>query len=287
VLSVGNLTVGGTGKTPIAAWAAGELERRGAAPAIVLRGYGGDEPLVHRRLNPSIPVVVDADRVRGVEAARELGADVAVLDDAFQHRRIARTADWVLVSADRWSERRRLLPAGPWRESLDALSRATAVIVTRKAATRDAADVVAGRIRRQAGAPAVAVAYLSLGDLRRVGADLSRPITDLRGSRVLLIAAIGDPAALRSQLEADGAIVDARAYGDHHAFTDEDVASLARDAEAAVIAVCTLKDAVKLGSRWPRAAPALWYVSQRVTIEDGTALLARSLDTVLEARIPA
>src|SRR5215211_769933 len=134
VVSIGNLTVGGTGKTPIAAWVAAGLARRGAQPAIVLRGYGDDEPLVHRILNPMIPVIVDADRTAGVEEAARRGADIVVLDDAFQHRRVQRIADLVLVSADRWTPTVRLLPAGPWREPLRAIRRATLVIVTRKAA---------------------------------------------------------------------------------------------------------------------------------------------------------
>jgi tetraacyldisaccharide 4'-kinase len=110
-VSIGNLTVGGTGKTPIAAWLASEFLARGAHPAIVLRGYGADEPLVHQRLNPDVPVIVDADRVRGVARAVAAGADIAVLDDAFQHRRAAREADIVLVSADQWPERASFPPA--------------------------------------------------------------------------------------------------------------------------------------------------------------------------------
>src|SRR6185312_3859607 len=133
-VSVGNLTVGGTGKTPISAWLAQGLAARGARPAIVLRGVGGDEPLVHRALNPTIPVVVGADRVAAVREAAAAGADIAVLDDAFQHRRVQRAADLVLISADRWTDDVRLLPAGPWREPLRAIRRATLVIVTRKAA---------------------------------------------------------------------------------------------------------------------------------------------------------
>ena len=73
-LSVGNLSVGGTGKTPVAAWAAARLAERGAHPAVVMRGYGNDEPLVHARLNPGVPVIADADRVRGMAAARAAGA---------------------------------------------------------------------------------------------------------------------------------------------------------------------------------------------------------------------
>src|SRR5438105_2389840 len=93
VISVGNLTVGGTGKTPIAAWLAGEIRDRGRIPAIVLRGYGVDEPLVHKRLNASLDVIVRRDRVRGIREAVACGADAVVLDDGYQHRRAARDLD--------------------------------------------------------------------------------------------------------------------------------------------------------------------------------------------------
>ena len=108
-VSVGNLTVGGTGKTPVAAWVARELRERGRAPAIVLRGYGDDEPLVHARSIPTIPVIVDRRSRRAASRARaRRRRDVAVLDDAFQHRRLRAMADVVLVSADRWTRRRRI-----------------------------------------------------------------------------------------------------------------------------------------------------------------------------------
>ena len=119
-ISVGNLTVGGTGKTPMAAWIVGELSAMGVKPSLVLRGYaGGDEVEVHRHLNPGVPVIANPDRIAGVAEAQKQGANVAVLDDAFQHRRIARVSDIVLISADAWDGdvgQVRLLPAGPWRE---------------------------------------------------------------------------------------------------------------------------------------------------------------------------
>jgi tetraacyldisaccharide 4'-kinase len=270
----------------MAAWAAGELRRRGAAPAIVLRGYGDDEPDVHARLNPDLPVIVAPDRVRGVREARERGADVAVLDDAFQHRRIGRIADWVLISADRWMDRRRLLPAGPWREPLNAVARATAVIVTRKAASAAEAAELAGKVRTAAGAIPLATAHLALDDLRDAAGGGRRPLASLRGAKVFLVSGIGDPAALRRQLEAEGAFVRSRTYPDHHAFGDAELGELARAAGDDVV-VCTLKDAVKVGPRWPRGAPTIWYVSQRVVIEDGADGLARSLDLVLGARTTA
>ena len=115
VVSIGNLSVGGTGKTPVSAWMARQLVERGAHPAMVMRGYGEDEPRVHELLNPDVPVFVNPDRIRAVRDAASDGCDVALLDDGFQHRRIARLENIVLVNADRWHEPLRLLPAGPWR----------------------------------------------------------------------------------------------------------------------------------------------------------------------------
>jgi tetraacyldisaccharide 4'-kinase len=102
VISVGNLTVGGTGKTPFSAFLVKRLVPRGMTPAIVMRGYGDDEWLVHGRLNPGVLLYASPDRVAGIERAALAGADVVVLDDAFQHRRARRDLDIVLVSGDRW-----------------------------------------------------------------------------------------------------------------------------------------------------------------------------------------
>jgi tetraacyldisaccharide 4'-kinase len=284
-LSVGNLTVGGTGKTPVAAWFAAELAARGARPAIVLRGYGGDEPLVHRALNPGVPVVVDPDRVRGVARAAADGADVAVLDDAFQHRRAVRAVDVVLVSADRWPDRVRLLPAGPFRERPAALRRASLVIITAKAAGPEAIARVREVARRAAPGVPVAVLRLALGPLRNDSGG-ERPLASLRGAALLAISAIGDPAAFAAQLAATGAAVRPRVFPDHHAFTPAEAESIATSlaASLAELPVCTLKDYVKLSPVWPRGAPALWYVSQHSTVEDGRASLDEAIATLLRAR---
>ncbi|HEY4305929.1 MAG TPA: tetraacyldisaccharide 4'-kinase [Gemmatimonadaceae bacterium] len=285
-LSVGNLTVGGTGKTPIAAWIASELRARGARPAIILRGYGDDEPLVHQTLNPDVPVVLGADRVAAIVEAASKGADIAVLDDAFQHRQAQRVADLVLVSADRWTGEVHMLPAGPWREPLTAVRRASLVVVTRKAATEAQAEEVHRRIAEVApGIPRVSV-YLEPGELVQVGANRSeaQALAALDGRRVHVIASIGDPAAFIAQLVALGAQVRSSVFPDHHNFTAEEVEAVVREAADAEVVVCTLKDAVKLEPRWPRLAPVLWYVSQRVTVERGVGGIEHLLDDLVRAR---
>ena len=283
-ISVGNLTVGGTGKTPVAAWIASTLVRHGAHPAIVMRGYGEDEPLVHERLNPDVPVVVSPDRVRGAERAATLGADIVVLDDAFQHRRAARNADLVLLSADRWVSSPRLLPAGPWREGLSALRRASMVLVTRKAASPAAANAVADTVRHRFPGIPVGVAALKLQELRGAAGESTMPLEALAGARVLAIVGIGDPSAFLRQLAATDATVRAAVFPDHHAYTHGEVARMASMMAAGEIAVCTLKDAVKVIPHWPREAPPLWYVSQSVMVEEGRDALDALLTRVLAAR---
>jgi tetraacyldisaccharide 4'-kinase len=283
-VSIGNLTVGGTGKTPAAAWLAARLVERGARPAIVMRGYGSDEPLVHREVNPQIPVVIAGDRVAGVSRAHALGADVAVLDDAFQHRHARRDADVVLINADRWHMPLRPLPAGPWREPLKALDRATMVVVTRRVVTADAVAPVVTELARVRPDLPVAVASLALGELHRVGSADTQPLDALAGQKVYLVAGIGDPLTLVSQLRAAGAIVTLHAFADHHRFTDDDVSAVQRGAAGASMVVCTLKDAVKLGPLWPRAALSLWYVSQQFALESGQGTVDSLLALLLAAR---
>ena len=283
-LSLGNLTVGGTGKTPVAAWAAAALRARGATPAIVMRGYGDDEPLVHARLNPTVPVIVDADRIRGAGSARSQGADCVILDDGFQHRRIARDSDWVLVAAEHWRDDLRLLPAGPLREPLQSLARADILVVTRKNASRSAADEIASRLGARFPRLGVAVCHLALEALVDARTGQRQPIRWLADKRVVAAAAVGEPDAFFAQLRAAGARVEARSYRDHHAFNASDVFELAAAAGRREGLVCTLKDAVKLAPLWPAAAAPLWYVSQIAVIERGDAVLDRALAAVLAAR---
>lgn len=278
VLSVGNLTVGGTGKTPVSAWIAGRLADQGRKPAIVLRGYGDDEPIVHARLNPGVPVVVDRDRVRGIAAAAANGADVAVLDDAFQHRRANRDVDIVLISADDWSKRHRVLPAGPYRESSRGLDRASMVIITAKAAPEERISEVSDWLQTIVPKKPVGVLRLSLSQLvREVPAGETVPVAAISGKRILAIAAVGNPNAFFRQLELHGATVLTLLFRDHHAFTTQDVVkaeSLASDVD---LVVCTLKDAVKLAPIWPATAAPLWYVSLSVEVERGEAAIDEML----------
>ena len=281
VLSVGNLSVGGTGKTPVAAWFARRFLEKGLAPAIVLRGYGGDEVIVHERLNEGIPIIAAADRVRGIRDAIAQGVDVVVLDDAFQHRRARRDADVLLVNADAWTGTPRLLPAGPWREPLRAARRATLVIITRKTADRSVVEDVKRALANAAPRVPVAVAYLAPGDLTSTATGQTLPLHALQGADLTAIAAIAHPASFFKQLTELGAVVRPFSFPDHHAFTRAEARNLAAEAGNSDFVVCTLKDAVKLELLWPAEAGSLWYVSQRLRIEDGQEHIDRLLDDLV------
>ncbi len=283
-LSVGNLTVGGTGKTPVSSWLATALQSRGARPAIVLRGYGDDEPLVHARLTPDIPVIVDANRLEAIERAAAADSDIAVLDDGFQHRRVSRAADVVLVSADVPGGPVRLLPTGPLREPVTALRRASLVIITRKAATLDDARAVTAQVHAIAPGVPTAIVHLALGEIR-IGVAPPASLASIAGRRVLAIAGIGNGDAFGEQLRQAGATVRMKAFPDHHPFTEADARALARDLGADEIALCTLKDAVKLLSLWPREARAIGYVSQAVIVEESKDAIDAILDLVIDARL--
>lgn len=284
VISVGNLSVGGTGKTPFASWIAQRLAEKGSKPAIVLRGYGGDEALVHKQLLPQTPVVAAKNRPAGIRMAAADGATVAVLDDGFQHRRAKRDADIVLVSADAWTGKLRLLPAGPWREPLESIKRASLAVITRKAVDFAIVNEVSRAIAKVAPELPQAMVRLRLSGLVKVGnAEETRPIEILKGRKVLAISAIGDPSAFNHQLSLLGAEVTPVAFADHHPFSAEDVGLIADRSNDYDIIVCTLKDAVKLQGFWPAGGRSLWYVSQSLDVEKGAA----NLDNLLGRFRPA
>lgn len=268
VVSVGNLTFGGTGKTPMVIALVRDLVRRGRHPAVLTRGYGrstdepvvligpdplvsaeraGDEPLELAARLPGVPVVVDHDRARGGIDALTRGADVLVLDDGFQHLRLERDLDVVLVDAgDPWGGGR-MPPRGRLREPVAGLTRAHAVLVTKVGA--DPA-VVVEEIRRVVDrvAPGLPVfsARLEPRSVRR-GGEVVGPEA-LAGRRVLATAGLGRPEGFADLLREAGAeVVETSWFADHHPWTRLDVDGVVRRAaELGAVAVTTAKDAVKM-----------------------------------------
>jgi tetraacyldisaccharide 4'-kinase len=279
-IAVGNLSVGGSGKTPLAAWIAGYSAARGHTPGVLLRGYGGDEPLVHRRLVPEAVVVANPDRVAGASAARAQGARVLVLDDAYQLLGIARDLNIAVVSAESAAGSPWPLPAGPWRERWDALGRADLIVVTRKCASAEAASALADRLHRGKGTP-VCTAWLAVSHLEGMRSGARHELGALAGRPVVAAAGIADPASFAEQLGKAGASVQLVAYQDHHAYRPADVERLVRAAAGGDYVVVTEKDAVKLRRQWPGRAPEPLVAVLTVRWERNGRALEDAVESVL------
>ncbi len=267
VVSVGNLAVGGTGKTPVVRWLADWLGARGVDVGVALRGYGADEVELLRRWLGRRRVFVDPDRAAGARAAAERGCAAALLDDGFQHRRLARALDVLLVAAEDPFPVR-LLPRGPYREPLAAARRATHALVTRRAAPPAAAAAWARRLERAApGAPVQEIEMRMVGWSDVQGARIEAPRGD-----VLAVCGIARPDAFATGLARmlPGAEIELAAYPDHHAFTAADAKEILARRRGRPI-VCTAKDAVKLG-RHPRLAKRSAVVDLEVAGEPSGAL---------------
>ena len=261
VISVGNIAFGGTGKTPLVAALARTLLAAGARPAVLTRGYRrrekapvtvrgpdgatwervGDEPALLIQSLPEVPIVVDRDRVRGAAmAVRETGATHLILDDGFQHWRLARDLDVVVVEAsDPFGARK------PRREHPDALARADAIVLSRAANLTEARAAMA-----VLGAYAPEALFLATALAARAvfrGGE-RRPPDALRGMPVIAMAGIASPEGFVNTLGDVGAhVVDMRFFPDHHRYTRREVEAVIAEADAAGAVVATTgKDAVKL-----------------------------------------
>jgi len=259
VVSIGNLTLGGTGKTPLVAWVARHYRAMGMEVAIVSRGYRArageksDEAQELAILLPGVAHEADRDRATAVRrAVARHGAEIAILDDGFQHRRLARSLDIVTIDATDPFGGGRMFPRGLLREPVAALGRADAVVVTRC----DLVDVrsiasIAETVRSCCGDRTPAVwAESRHGPTRlRFASGDTAPLEHLEGRRVIAVCGIGNPAPFRATLERLGAkLVASLTYPDHHTYDDGDLAAIADAAKRcdAEWVVTTLKDLVKL-----------------------------------------
>ena len=286
VISVGNLTTGGTGKTPMVAWVIKRLKHLGCRPAILTRGYkavGGrsDEAELLFQLT-GCPVVVSADRASAAEAAAEAGADALVMDDGFQHQALRRDLDIVLIDATEPFGFGHCLPRGLLREPPSALRAAGAIVITRcDRVPREAADALAARlaalapratIHRAGHVPSAVV----------VSAGRHLPPAALAGQKVCAFCGIGNPESFFATLESAGATVVGRvAFDDHVAYGPEELERVRSAAAAggAEVLVTTAKDRVKLeAAGFPLP---LWTLQVEIGINEGEAELADHLRRVV------
>lgn len=286
VVSVGNLAVGGTGKTPLAAWVARRLAASGARTTVLVGPQGADEGELHARWNPAVPVRVDRNRARAAVYAATEGAQAVVLDDGFQHFALGRDLDVVLLSADDPFPAP-VLPRGPYRERAGALARADAIVVTRRQGTAEAARRVAEHARTFAPDALSAGLRLAPGPLFPLGAwaqggggeATSLGLDRLDGS-TLAVCGVGRPDLFREAVAGRaGGPVGLLSFPDHRAYTSGDVERV-REVAAGRPVVVTEKDAVKLAAHEEALGPT-FVLTERLHWEWGEEALARRVTALV------
>lgn len=285
VLSIGNITMGGTGKTPFAKELVGRLERMGYKPGLVARGYGrededrlvvvhdgkrlrtdttqgGDEPVLLARSLGHTPIAVCSDRFRaGMVLIRKFGCDAIILDDGFQHHRLDRQGDVVLVDTMRLPSRLSVFPRGSLREPVGGLSRAHLIVLTRW----DQADRPKATYREvQSHAPGVPIVRtrMVLYGAVRVGTSESIPLDQLKGMKVIALCGVGNPESFRKSLgEAGAKVIKMKTLPDHGKFPQRllENCERLREKKRADAVIVTEKDAVKIqeGDQIPGSLLAL------------------------------
>jgi tetraacyldisaccharide 4'-kinase len=297
VISIGNLTSGGTGKTPMTVRVAQLLRAQGVRVAVLSRGHGGrhereagaqvvsdgtqilldvevagDEPVLLAHLLPGVPVIVGRDRrVSGRLALARFAPEVLLLDDGLQFWQLERDLDIVLVDSRRPFDNGFLLPRGLLREPPWHLRRAGAVVVTRADRIDDAArDALCRRLTRLAPDARIFTAAHDPVGWVRPGSDTIEPLERLVGAETIAFSGIADGMAFAETLRACGLIVKSHVnFGDHHAYNKQDVISIRRRLDAGALCVTTEKDLTKVASIWPEsvAPPVALRIALRIKDE--------------------
>ncbi|MES2459075.1 MAG: tetraacyldisaccharide 4'-kinase [Armatimonadota bacterium] len=306
-IAIGNLSSGGTGKTPMAHLVAGYLSRAGYRVTLLSRGHGGsgesgrtprivsdgervlmtpetagDEPVLLAKFLPSVPVIVGRDRREsGRLAVSTFAPDVIVLDDALQYWQIHRDLDIVLLDARRPFDNGFVLPRGLLREPPSHLKRAGAVVLTR--ADRVPADLLARNVEQaQRLAPAAAVftaTHAPVGWVRASDEALL-PLGALSQQDAVAFSGIADGRAFAQSVLSLGVLITAtHDFGDHHVYTNKDIASLGLSKSAKIV-VTTEKDLVKVAPLWPPEGPELYALRIGMVLRNEARFFAR-LDTIL------
>ncbi len=296
VISVGNLTLGGTGKTPFVEYLARWFRSQGVRVVLLSRGYGAeagarnDEALELEQRLPDVPHVQMRNRVAGARLAiEEYNAELIILDDGFQHRRLARNLDIVLLDATVPFGYGHLFPRGLLREPISSLRRADVVVLSRRSLVDEAER---HRIRERVAPWINQAIWLEVEHapiaLRDVRGEESAP-SMLAGQRVAAFAGIGNPAAFQATLAALGTkVVGFREFPDHHSYGDEDVQRLSAWAYGLDVSsvVCTHKDLVKVKTDELGPLP-LWALQVGVRVTVGEELLRARLRALLPAVLPS
>ena len=260
IISVGNLTLGGTGKSPMTAWLCRLFLEQNLCPGLVSRGYkkkgneGNDEFLEMSLRFPTVPHLQQPHRAEAIQRLMQNGeVDVIILDDAFQHRQVERNIDMVLLDATAPFGFGYVFPRGTLREPLNSLRRADIVLLTRSDLV---SETERKKIRQQVAAINPKSIWgetvhipTSLVSLESMSAEPIESLESIRGQSALAFCGIGNPAAFHKTLERCGVRVEKLIpFSDHYRYTDRDIDELTRTAKelGTDVILCTVKDLVKL-----------------------------------------
>jgi len=297
VICIGNLTTGGTGKTPLVVWLCRHVREKGLGCAILTRGYKtqkgemSDEPALLAAQCPNVPVVVNPDRMAGAaEAINHHGAQVLVMDDGFQHRRLARDLDIIAIDATNPFGYGRVLPAGLLREPITGLERAHAAVLTRCDQVSDATLAEIEDRIREVNRNLVVVRSNHSPVAIRTASETEIPLDQMQGERVFAFCGIGNPQAFFRTLSNLGAdIVGTGVFDDHYRYTAQDMQTIREQARSrkADLALTTQKDWTKITqTEIPGPPPLLAYLAIDLKITAGGESLTALIDRVLGGRIP-
>lgn len=291
VISVGNLTLGGTGKTPMVAWLARWFRERNVRVSIISRGYRAeadgqnDEARELEQLMPDVPHLQNPDRIAAASVAvDELESQVILLDDGFQHRRIARDLDIVLIDATEPFGHGRVFPRGLLREPIANLARAHCVALTRADMVDERRVAEIRQVVQQHAPQAEWVEMAHRPHQLLTCSGESADLDTLRDQPVAAFCGIGNPVGFRHTLTECGyRIQELREFPDHHAYGSEDVRGLTNWLRNLPVeaAICTHKDLVKLAVDRLANVP-LWAVTVAMEMRSGNAGLEKRLETVYE-----
>ena len=293
VVSVGNITLGGTGKTPMVEWIARWYRRRGVRVTLISRGYGraggiNDEGQVLEVNLPDVPHLQDPDRVKLASIATiELDAELIILDDGFQHRRLARDLDLVMLDALDPFGLGKLFPRGLLREPIRSLRRASAVVLSRADLLEPSQrEMIRRRVLCSAPAlPFIEARHASIDLID--GEGLTYPLDDLAGKEVAAFCGIGNPEGFRRTIvPLCRRVIELKVFPDHHPYCAGDVRSLTDWAgkTAANLALTTQKDLVKLRTATLGRVP-LRALRIGLEIMDGLEALERILEPLAPVRV--
>jgi len=316
VISIGNITTGGTGKTPLVIWLCKFLQQKGVRCAILTRGYKTrrtscvmrraknerntqyairnteiDEPAILAESCPEAKIIVNPDRVAGAaKAVGELGAKMLIMDDGFQHRRLGRALDIVTIDATRPFGYGRMLPAGLLREPLIALKRANAVVITRCDQTTEAKLTQIEEKLQQVNPDMIIARSIHAPVYAKSTDNKEISLKELKDKKIFAFCGIGNPDAFLNTIKQLGAnLAGSKIYDDHHHYTDDCLADIYKQAASlkADLILTTQKDWTKIaGLALAKKDIPLAYLAIEIKFVAGEDKLRGLIEDTLASKIP-